>query len=75
MRKKLAAVEQELTGVRGERTTRARDSAALLADYERICKARGGIAVAAVSPTAICGGCRVTIRPQAILELRAGRPC
>ena len=73
MRKKLAAVEQELTGVRGERTTRARDlPAALLADYERICKARGGIAVAAVSPTAICGGCRVTIRPQAILELRAG---
>jgi predicted nucleic acid-binding Zn-ribbon protein len=51
----------------------ARDlPAALLGDYERICKARGGIAVAAVSPTAICGGCRVTIRPQAILELRAG---
>jgi len=73
VRKKLAAVEQELTGVRGERTTRARDlPAALLGDYERICKARGGIAVAAVSPTAICGGCRVTIRPQAILELRAG---
>jgi predicted nucleic acid-binding Zn-ribbon protein len=73
VRKKLAAVEHELTGVRGERTTRARDlPAALLGDYERICKARGGIAVAAVSPTAICGGCRVTIRPQAILELRAG---
>ena len=73
VRKKLAVVEQELTGVRGERATRARDlPAALLGDYERICKARGGIAVAAVSPTAICGGCRVTIRPQAILELRAG---
>ena len=73
VRKKLAAVEQELGGVRGERATRARDlPAGLLADYERIAKARGGIAVAAVSVTAICGGCRVSIRPQAILELRAG---
>jgi len=73
VRKKLAAVEQELSGVRGERTTRARDlPGGLLADYERISKARGGIAVASVGATAICGGCRVTIRPQAILELRAG---
>jgi predicted nucleic acid-binding Zn-ribbon protein len=73
VRKKLAAVEQELSGVRGERTTRARDlPAALLGDYERIAKARSGIAVASVSVTAICGGCRVSIRPQAILELRAG---
>src|SRR5262249_59502530 len=73
VRKKLSAVEEELGGVRGERTTRARDlPAPLLADYERIAKARGGIAVAAVSSTAICGGCRVTIRPQALLELRAG---
>jgi uncharacterized protein len=73
VRKKLTAVEQELGGVRGERTTRARDlPAGLLADYERIAKARGGIAVASVSATAICGGCRVSIRPQAILELRAG---
>lgn len=73
VRKKLAAVEQELGGVRGERTTRARDlPAGLLADYERISKARGGIAVSSVTATAICGGCRVSIRPQAILELRAG---
>src|SRR5215470_1946014 len=73
VRKKLSAVEEELGGVRGERTTRARDlPAPLLADYERIAKARGGVAVAAVSSTAICGGCRVTIRPQALLELRAG---
>jgi hypothetical protein len=73
VRKKLAAVEEELGGVRGERTTRTRDLPAnLLADYERIAKARSGIAVAAVSSTAICGGCRVAIRPQAILELRSG---
>jgi len=73
VRKKLAAVEEELGGVRGERTTRTRDlPPPLLADYERIAKARSGIAVAAVSSTGICGGCRVTIRPQAVLELRAG---
>jgi len=27
--------------------------------------------VAAVGATAICGGCRVTIRPQAIQELKS----
>ena len=40
------------------------------ADYDRILKARGGVAVANVSSAAVCGGCRVTIRPQAIQELR-----
>jgi predicted nucleic acid-binding Zn-ribbon protein len=29
--------------------------------------------VAAVSSAAVCGGCRVSIRPQAIQELRAAR--
>ena len=38
---------------------------------DRILKARGGVAVAAVSATAVCGGCRVGIRPQAIQQLRA----
>jgi len=72
VRRKLAAVEEELAGVRGERATRARDlPAPLLADYERIGKARGGIAVAAVTSAAICGGCRVAIRPQAVMELRS----
>ena len=41
-------------------------------DYERLLRARGGVAVAAVNATAFCGGCRVTIRPQAIQELRSG---
>jgi len=72
IRKKLAAVEQELTTVRGQRATRAKDvPASLLASYDRILKARGGVAVAAVSAAAVCGGCRVSIRPQAIQELRA----
>ena len=72
VRKKLAAVEQELGGVRGERTTRAKDlPPGLLADYDRLLRARHGVAVAAVTTSAFCGGCRVSIRPQAIQELRS----
>ena len=72
VRKKLEAVEQELAGVRGDRNGRATDlPAGLLSDYERLLRARNGVAVAAVGVTAICGGCRVTIRPQAIQELKS----
>jgi predicted nucleic acid-binding Zn-ribbon protein len=72
VRRELAAVEAELAGVRGERATLAREiPAAVLADYERILKARGGLAIAAVTTANVCGGCRVTIRPQAIQELRS----
>ena len=72
VRKKLAAVEEELAGVRGERESRARElPRSLLSDYERILRARGGVAVAAVTPSAVCGGCRVAIRLQAIQELKA----
>ena len=72
VRKKLAAVEHELAGVRGERESRARElPKALLADYEKILRACGGVAVASVTTSAICGGCRVGIRPQAIQELKA----
>ena len=72
IRKKLAAVEQELAVLRVQRATRAKElPPSLLASYDRILKARGGIAVAAVSSAAVCGGCRVGIRPQAMQELRA----
>lgn len=71
VRKKLAEVEAELAVVRGERDSRARElPRPLLGDYEKILKARGGIAVVAVNSAAVCGGCRVSIRPQAIQELR-----
>ena len=72
VRKKLAAVEAELSGVRAERTGRAKDvPPGLLSDYERLLRARNGVAVAAVNASAFCGGCRVSIRPQAIQELRS----
>jgi predicted nucleic acid-binding Zn-ribbon protein len=72
VRRKLAAVEQDLGGVRSERAGRAKDlPPGLLADYDRLLRARHGVAVAAVTASAFCGGCRVSIRPQAIQELRS----
>ncbi len=74
IRQRLAAVQQELEGVRGERASLAREvPRPVLADYERVLRARGGLAMAAVTSAAICGGCRVTIRPQAIQELRVAQ--
>ena len=70
VRQQLGTVEAELAGVRDERASLARAVPAnILADYERILKARGGLAIAPVT-TGVCGGCRVTIRPQALQELR-----
>ncbi|PYM95999.1 MAG: hypothetical protein DME04_03240 [Candidatus Rokuibacteriota bacterium] len=72
VKKKLEAVETELAGVRAERDSRARElPRPLLTDYEKILKARSGVAVARVTSSAVCGGCRVSIRPQAIQELKA----
>jgi uncharacterized protein len=72
IRKKLGAAEQELATLRAQRATQAKElPPGLLASYDRILKARGGVAVAAVTSAAVCGGCRVGIRPQAMQELRA----
>ena len=74
VRRKLEAVETELTAVRADRDSRARElPRPLLADYAKILKARAGVAVASVNSTAICGGCRVAIRPQAIQDLKAAQ--
>ena len=74
IKKKLEAVEAELAVVRAERNSRARElPQGILTDYERILKARAGVAVAQVNSSAICGGCRVSIRPQALQELRVAR--
>ena len=52
VRKKLEAVEQELTGVRGERNGRARElPGGLLSDYERLLRARGR------APAPVAGRC------------------
>jgi predicted nucleic acid-binding Zn-ribbon protein len=71
VREKLRALEADLATVRGERNARAKDLPRnVLSDYERILKAKAGLAIASVSSTAFCSGCRVSIRPQAIQELR-----
>jgi predicted nucleic acid-binding Zn-ribbon protein len=74
VRKRLAEAEAELEKARGARGLRAVDlPPALLSDYDRIRRARGGVAVATVGATTICSACRVTIRPQAIQELRTAQ--
>jgi predicted nucleic acid-binding Zn-ribbon protein len=74
IRHKLGQVEQELEGVRGERAVLAKElPRTLLADYERILKGCGGLAVVGITSTHVCGGCRVTIRPQLLQELRLGQ--
>jgi predicted nucleic acid-binding Zn-ribbon protein len=67
---KLRGVEAELASVRGERAGLAKDlPVAVLADYDKILKHRG-FAVAEVTKPNFCGGCRVTITPQRLQELR-----
>ena len=74
IRQRLAAVEAELDGLRGERESLSRDLPKdLLADYEKLLRPRGGLAVARVLPVdggSICGGCRMTITPQCLQEVK-----
>ena len=46
-------------------------SPAVLADYDKLLKARGGLALAQVIKPNFCGGCRMTVTPQRLQELRA----
>ncbi len=67
---KLRGVEAELAVVRGERASLARHlSPSVLDDYDKILRHRG-LAVAEVTKPNSCGGCRVTITPQRLQELR-----
>jgi predicted nucleic acid-binding Zn-ribbon protein len=72
VRQRLASIEAELAGIREERTGLARQlPVGRLTDYERILRARNGVGLAPVTVAGVCGGCRVSIRPQALQELRA----
>jgi uncharacterized protein len=66
----LRGVEADLASVRSERAELARQlPAGILADYDRILRHRGVAAVEVAKPN-FCGGCRVTITPQRLQELR-----
>jgi predicted nucleic acid-binding Zn-ribbon protein len=69
---KLRVVETELALVRTERAELTRQlPPAVLADYDKLLKARGGLALAQVVKPNLCGGCRMTVTPQRLQELRA----
>jgi predicted nucleic acid-binding Zn-ribbon protein len=68
---RLAALEADLALVRADRAGLARQLPAdLLADYEKLLRHRTNLAVAQVLTGGICGGCRVTLTPQALQELK-----
>jgi hypothetical protein len=71
-REQLRGVEADLTGARTERRELAGQlPGPILADYDRILRARGGVALVPVAKPNFCGACRVTITPQRLQELRA----
>jgi hypothetical protein len=67
----LRALEADVEAARSEREALAggvpRD---LLAQYGRLLRHRGGLAVAVIGANGICSGCRVTITPQRMQEVR-----
>ena len=72
LQEKLRAVEADLALVRTERAELAGQlPIPVLADYDKLLKARGGLALAQVAKPNLCGGCRMTVTPQRLQELRA----
>ena len=68
----LGVVEADLAAVRTERKELAGQlPGPILADYDRILRARGGLALVPVTKPNFCGACRMTITPQRLQELRA----
>jgi uncharacterized protein len=70
LQQQLRGVETDLAAVRSERAELARQlPVGVLRDYDRILNHRGVAAVEVTKPN-FCGGCRVTITPQRLQELR-----
>jgi predicted nucleic acid-binding Zn-ribbon protein len=67
----LRALEVDLEAARSERESVAREVPRdLLAQYGRLLRQRGGVAVALVGSNGTCSGCRVTLTPQRFNEVR-----
>jgi uncharacterized protein len=72
LKEQLRGIETDLAGVRTERRELAgKLPANILADYDRILRARAGLALVPVTKPNFCGACRMTITPQRLQELRA----
>jgi predicted nucleic acid-binding Zn-ribbon protein len=72
LKEQLCGIETELAAVRTERKELAAQlPAPILADYDRILRARAGLALVPVAKPNFCGACRMTITPQRLQELRA----
>ena len=72
LKEQLRGIEADLTGVRTERRELATKLPPnILADYDRILRARAGLALVPVTKPNFCGACRMTITPQRLQELRA----
>ncbi len=72
IRQRLAAAEAELEGLKGGRGSLSRElPKELLAEYEKFLRHRGGLAVAQVlAAGVICAGCRMTLTPQRLQEVK-----
>jgi len=72
LKEQLRGIETDLAAVRTERKELATQlPAPILADYDRILRARAGLALVPVAKPNFCGACRMTITPQRLQELRA----
>jgi uncharacterized protein len=72
LKEQLRGIETDLAAVRTERKELAgKLPANILADYDRILRARAGLALVPVAKPNFCGACRMTITPQRLQELRA----
>jgi hypothetical protein len=72
LKEQLRGIETDLAAVRTERKELAAQlPAPILADYDRILRARAGLALVPVAKPNFCGACRMTITPQRLQELRA----
>jgi predicted nucleic acid-binding Zn-ribbon protein len=72
LKEQLRGIEADLTGVRTERKElAAKLPPNILSDYDRILRARGGLALVPVAKPSFCGACRMNITPQRLQELRA----
>jgi uncharacterized protein len=71
LRAKLTEVEGALAHVKSDRAGVARELPALvLSDYEKLLRARGGVAIAPLMKPELCSACRMLVRPQRLQELK-----